>query len=1472
MFLRVALHQARAAQFLPTAASICLVTLLVTTQGCGRTEEERPAGAEDSAAGIQGGGENLVFDLASEESGSAGVEEGPVLVPLQVADYDFSAVPEETEPNDKQEAASEMTRAGDQWVSRGRCVEREKDWFTFAVEDQPQLWLVEAIGENIHRMDYYSAVGWAKEAVKDRESSRWSIANLYLLPGQHWLRVEASSGDQEYTLRVISLGPPDPRAEREPNDDVSRAHLLRFGVPRSGLIFDEGDRDYYTFSVNNTDHVELTLVPPHDLAMRLTLWELSRNIAAFRVFRARSPEPGTTLRYRTLLPPGDYTTEVRAESGHSNTPYEIRLARLDPFDLPVDLEPNDEQIQAVVLPPDLTAVGTVGEFEDYDWYRLPTLTRDTPTTFRVVERPQESFSPSYFLKLYQSGENSQTKILEWSEEEGAYHGTLPAGLPLLMRLQGRGGYRLEVTFDGGPAPQPRPDPLPVTATLPSNSHVFAAYWHQGQRADLPLSLTNNGDQSLVISLDAESSHHQWSARPAESVVLLEPARQTVVPIRVMAPPDAWADRPIRITVRARGENGASRTAEAHIVARCGAPPVNPYVAWPVPEELLGGLNAAWFGFGARPATDDDSEGRKQLDLFDGFTPNDGGWSSTSLPATVTVDLAGAEPVLVAGLLLNPRTQYAPGEQAREFELSLSVDGRLFTPCFSGELTRFQTEQAFVLENPVEARFARLRVLSRQAAANNYVAIGEWKVVMPPGENPFGRLNLADPALGGHIIWSDPLIERSSTRAILSEEEEKPRLRMDGVNPNRWVIGFYNQRAPQIEELQWVQASGQSHTPSLSEVQVAVSVESPVGPWTALGTWTLDPSAGSTSIWKLQDKVWARYVRFSTSEPGEAGFWHLPETLRIFERPADDKYRSILGEWGHYSRSGIFEARGETGEPQDLRAEVDDNDSRRKAQALEPDVGYRGRVLVGEDVDWYRIEVPKRHNRLRLTVEGEPSLQVAIRIEDRDGNVVPLDRKGDISPKSLTLEVPAEPGGEYYVRIEEPPRSIALCWDNSASTTPFKPTLYQALPRFVASVQADREYVNLLPFQDGGGDFLLDEWTDQPYVLQRAINEYDRKDGSSQAEVALLTATRSLAKRVGTKAIVFLTDADSPSYGATKELWNALEEVWPRIFALELHRGEVSKHQNLMQSWASVNEGYYDFFRSNADLRVAFDRASCHLRRPALYVVTAGTRFEEPPGPGTIEVVTEEEALALNAVELILDASGSMLQRLEGRRRIDIAREVLVDLVENTIPSGTPLALRIFGHRTPDACQTDLEVPLTPLDPARTAPIIRRTEAKNLAKTPIGASLELVAEDLKGVEGKMVVILVTDGEETCDGDPRAAIQGLKDQGIDVRVNIVGFAIEDAALKDTFRAWADQGGGTYFDATSGEQLSEATRQALQPKFQVIDAGGEVVASGVTNGEPVLVPAGTYGIKVLTSPPSLFEGVRVLGEDAVRLKVGR
>ena len=737
-------------------------------------------------------------------------------------------------------------------------------------------------------------------------------------------------------------------------------------------------------------------------------------------------------------------------------------------------------------------------------------------------------------------------------------------------------------------------------------------------------------------------------------------------------------------------------------------------------------------------------------------------------------------------------------------------------------------------------------------------------VHPAGVEPF---NLADPRTGGHVVWSVPLMASSQTREILTESVERPRMRLDPLNPNRWVIGFHHQRAARIPAFEWVQVDDELDQPRLSSVQVAVSVESPAGPWSPLGTWQLDTTPASTSRLELPDALWARYVRFSTNEPTTTRGWLLPETLRVLEQPPSDGYRSALGEWGQYSRAAYYESVRDAERAED---EVGDNDSRQTAQDLTPGRRQRGEVLVGQDVDWYRVEVPREHNRLELALAGDPALRVEGRIEDEPGQEIPLDGVAEVTPGGWRVDLAVEGGEAYFVQVEEPPRSIALAWDNSSSTNAFKPTLYQALPRFVASVQSGLEFVNLLPFQSGGGDFLLEEWSDQPYALQTAINDYARGDGSSEAETALLTATKGLSKRSGTRAVVFLTDADTGSYSKTAELWQLLEQVRPRVFALELHRGDVAFHQDLMQAWAAVNEGHYDFFRTSADLEVAFERASCHLRRPAGYFIAAATRFEEPPGPGTLEVIAGEQVVGRPAVELILDASGSMLQRLEGRRRIDIARDVLVDLLEQTLPRETPLALRIFGHRTPGACQTDLEVPLSPLRPEDVVPIIRRTEAKNRAKTPIGASLELVATDLASAEGPKIVILVTDGEETCGGDPQAAIEELKEKGIDVRINIVGFAIEEEALKETFRRWAAQGGGLYFDATSGEQLEAAMRQALQPKFQVLNAGGEVVAAGVTNGDAVEVPAGLYSVRILLSPPRVLEQVRVLGDDRVVLEL--
>ena len=254
--------------------------------------------------------------------------------------------------------------------------------------------------------------------------------------------------------------------------------------------------------------------------------------------------------------------------------------------------------------------------------------------------------------------------------------------------------------------------------------------------------------------------------------------------------------------------------------------------------------------------------------------------------------------------------------------------------------------------------------------------------------------------------------------------------------------------------------------------------------------------------------------------------------------------------------------------------------------------------------------------------------------------------------------------------------------------------------------------------------------------------------------------------------------------------------------------------------------------------------------------------------GSLRVTAPASAVGgtsgVGAVEVILDASGSMLKKLGGTRRIELARRALIQLVEETLPAGLPFALRVFGHREADSCRTDLEMPLAPLHPAGTVAKIRSIQAKNLAKTPIADSLSQVASDLAGASGPRLVILVTDGEETCGGDPEQAIRDLAAAGIDARVSIVGFAIDELMLKESFEAWAHLGGGRYFDATDGELLTSAMQQAIQPTFEVV-AGSEVVATGTVGGEAVELPVGSYQIR-LSGAGDLGSVDVVAGEEAV------
>ncbi len=181
------------------------------------------------------------------------------------------------------------------------------------------------------------------------------------------------------------------------------------------------------------------------------------------------------------------------------------------------------------------------------------------------------------------------------------------------------------------------------------------------------------------------------------------------------------------------------------------------------------------------------------------------------------------------------------------------------------------------------------------------------------------------------------------------------------------------------------------------------------------------------------------------------------------------------------------------------------------------------------------------------------------------------------------------------------------------------------------------------------------------------------------------------------------------------------------------------------------------------------------------------------------------------VLLILDASGSMYLRLDdGEYRITAAKAALTTFVSR-LPDTPDLnvGLRVYGARMmaldEGACEDSvLDVAVAGFDRELLLQTIRETQARGA--TPIAYSLDLAAQDLAGAEGRAIVVLVTDGAESCGGDVRAAVERLSELGLEVEIHIIGFALNEADAR-TF-----EGLGTFQNTASAGELAAALGEAV------------------------------------------------------------
>lgn len=175
-----------------------------------------------------------------------------------------------------------------------------------------------------------------------------------------------------------------------------------------------------------------------------------------------------------------------------------------------------------------------------------------------------------------------------------------------------------------------------------------------------------------------------------------------------------------------------------------------------------------------------------------------------------------------------------------------------------------------------------------------------------------------------------------------------------------------------------------------------------------------------------------------------------------------------------------------------------------------------------------------------------------------------------------------------------------------------------------------------------------------------------------------------------------------------------------------------------------------------------------------------------------------------SILFILDASGSMWGRVEGRTKIEIARDVLQEVLLG-LPQDQPAGLMAYGHRRKGDC-ADIET-LIPVAAGRNAALaetVGKLQPKGM--TPISDALVKAAEDLKYKENAASIVLVSDGVETCHGDPCAVAKSLHQAGVDLKVYVVGFDVSGQEAQE-LHCIANASDGRFFTAGSACDLTEA-----------------------------------------------------------------
>lgn len=192
-------------------------------------------------------------------------------------------------------------------------------------------------------------------------------------------------------------------------------------------------------------------------------------------------------------------------------------------------------------------------------------------------------------------------------------------------------------------------------------------------------------------------------------------------------------------------------------------------------------------------------------------------------------------------------------------------------------------------------------------------------------------------------------------------------------------------------------------------------------------------------------------------------------------------------------------------------------------------------------------------------------------------------------------------------------------------------------------------------------------------------------------------------------------------------------------------------------------------------------------------------------------------------EILIDTSGSMKKMLPGKKRkIDLAKEILIDKIFPYISSADTVGIRVFGGQC-DMVGALENIPNANFKKLRDFVLHQIPEPSG--STPLALAIIIAVDNLKKEPNThKEIYLVTDGEETCGGDVKAAADYAARNDIKCIINIIALGEINEVAKEQFEYITNATGGKNINIGTKSTSHASVDFELAP---LIDTGIDTVS---------------------------------------------